>query len=71
MKEAKKMLVTPELSRQISEVLPQLQQSVKDKLQKIPVQEPTGLRTEILLSIGDISLLIKKVKESMEVETHG
>ena len=65
------MLVTPELSRQISEILPSLQQSVKGSLAGFKVQEPEGLRTEILLSVGDISLLIKKVKEGMEVETHG
>jgi len=63
------MFVAQELSRQISEILPKLQASVEKQLAgttPIPVpEEEQGLRAKILLSIGDIKVLIKKLKQGI------
>jgi len=69
------MLVSPELSRQIETLLPQLQAVVKSGLTetgklRLP-KLPEEAETEISLNIGDINLLIRKTRETTEVINFG
>lgn len=69
------MLVTPDLSRKIDEIMPGLQTEIRKNITavemlRLPIQTGNFL-TEIMLSVGDISLLIKKTKELTEVVDYG
>jgi hypothetical protein len=62
--EGKQMLITPQLSQEIERLLPQTQaqlaQALKQASSSMPLSMDSKEIESILLSVGDISLLIKR-----------
>ena len=63
------MLVTPQLSQEIERLLPKAQAELAQLIESAP-KATVGLPnkqeiTEIMLSIGDIDLLVKKTTKDM------
>jgi len=57
------MLVSPQLSAEIDRLLAQSQQQMLELVESGRVKMPTGDElTEIMLSVGDVNLMIKQTK---------
>ena len=63
------MMETPQLSEEIERLLPKAQAELAQLMKTTPtstISMPTGKElTEIVLSIGDIDLLVKKTTKDM------